>query len=162
MPGAWHKPQHYQYVIDGLQNLGYEAEGVDLPSIDSNPPHSTWQQDADEVRRVIMRHLDIGRDVIAVAHSFGGVSMSEAVKNLGKENRKKQGLKSSVLHLVYMCAMALPEGQSYIGQMTPITPEEEEIDKQLKELQDKYGGFQVRPVGCLFTSLKMDLLQQSM
>lgn len=107
VPGAWHKPQHYQYVIDGLQNLGYEAEGVDLPSIDSNPPHSTWQQDADEVRRVIMRHLDIGRDVIAVAHSFGGVSMSEAVKNLGKENRKKQGLESSVLHLVYMCAFYL-------------------------------------------------------
>lgn len=46
--------------------------------------------------------------------------------------------------------------------MTPITPEEEEIDKQLKELQDKEGGVQVRPVGCLCTSLKMDLLQQSM
>ncbi|KAK5791351.1 hypothetical protein VI817_006660 [Penicillium citrinum] len=147
VPGAWHKPQHYHYVIDGLRALGYEAEGVDLPSIDSNPPHSTWKYDAEEIRRVIMRHLDVGRNVITVAHSFGGVAMSEAVKGLGQEKREKQGLKASVLHLVYMCAMALPKGQSYVGQMTPTTPEEEEIDKQRKELQQKHGGVQVQPDG---------------
>jgi len=151
VPGAWHKPQHYHYVVDGLRTLGYEAEAVDLPSIDSNPPHSTWENDAEEIRRVIMRHLDVGRNVITVAHSFGGVAMSEAVKDLGQEKREKQGLKASVLHLVYMCAMALPKGQSYVGQMTPTTPEEEEMDKQRKELQEKHSGVQVRPVRCLFS-----------
>ncbi|KAF7167257.1 hypothetical protein CNMCM5623_000619 [Aspergillus felis] len=142
VPGAWHRPQHYQYVINGLKNLGYEAEGVDLPSFDSNPPHATWEKDAEEVRRVILKYLDAGKDVITLAHSFGGIAMSEAVKGLGKESREAKGLKGSVSRLVYMCAMALPKGQSYEGQMKPTTPEEEELDKQRKE---KYGAIHFKP-----------------
>lgn len=146
VPGSWHKPQHYHYVIDGLKKLGYEAEGVDLPSIDSSPPHATWEQDAEEIRRVILKHLDAGKDVISVAHSFGGVAMSEAVKGLGKENRDDQDRKGSVLRLVYMCAMALPKGQSYASQMVPATAEEEELDRQRKEIQEKHGGIEIKPV----------------
>jgi pimeloyl-ACP methyl ester carboxylesterase len=146
VPGAWHRPQHYHYVIDGLKKLGYEAEGVDLPSIDSSPPHSTWEKDAEEVRRVILKYLDAGKDVITVAHSFGGIAMAEAAKGLGKADREKQGLESSVRQLIYMCAMALPKGQSYAGQMVPATPEEEELDKQRKELQEKHGGIQIQAV----------------
>lgn len=146
VPGAWHKPQHYHYVIDGLKKLGYEAEGVTLPSVDSNPPHSTWEKDAEEVRRVILNYLDAGQDVITVAHSFGGIAMAEAVKGLGKSDREKQALRSSVRHLVYMCAMALPKGESYASQMVPATPEEEELEKRRNELQEKLGGIQIQPV----------------
>ncbi|KAJ6160765.1 alpha/beta-hydrolase [Penicillium chermesinum] len=149
VPGAWHRPQHYQYVIDGLKNLGYETEGIDLPSVDSSPPHATWEKDAEEVRRVILKYLDTGKDVIALAHSFGGIAMSEAVKGLGKESREAKGLKGSVSRLIYMCAMALPKGQSYASQMVPATPEEEELDKQRKEMQEKYGGMQFKPDGSM-------------
>lgn len=146
VPGSWHRPQHYYYVINGLKRLGYEAEGVVLPSIDSNPPHTTWEKDADEVRRVILKHLDAGKDVIPVAHSFGGIAMSEAVKGLGLDSRVKEGFKSSVRHLVYMCAMALPKGQSYVSQMVPASLEEEELAKQRAEMQEKHGGIQTRAV----------------
>ncbi|CAI7675410.1 unnamed protein product [Penicillium manginii] len=149
VPGSWHRPQHYHYVIDGLKKLRYEAEGVDLPSIDSSPPHSTWENDAEEVRRVISKYLDAGKDVITLAHSFGGIAMSEAVKGLGKNDREKKGLVSSVRQLIYMCAMALPKGQSYATQMVPATPEEEALEKQRNELQEKHGGIQIQPDGSM-------------
>lgn len=68
--------------------------------------------------------------------------MSEAVKGLGKEERQKQGYATSVLRLVYMCAMALPKGQTHVGQIKPVTPEEEEREKKQKEYAEENGGMQ--------------------
>ncbi|KAJ5610995.1 alpha/beta-hydrolase [Penicillium lagena] len=138
IPGAWHRPKHYQHLINSLAKVNYEAVGVTMPSVDSSPPHASWDQDAQAVRRVILEYLDAGRDVIAVAHSFGGIAMSEAVKGLGKQDREKQGLKGAVVRLIYMTAMALPKGQTHVGQIKPTTPEEEEIERQRQEMQAKY------------------------
>ncbi|KAF7591450.1 hypothetical protein BBP40_001553 [Aspergillus hancockii] len=149
VPGAWHCPKHYKHLIDGLAKSDYEAIGVTLPSVNSSPPHTTWEQDAQAVRQVILAQLDRGSDVIAIAHSFGGISMSEAVKGLGKDAREKQGLKGGVVRLIYMCAMALPEGQTHVGQIKPQTPEEEELERQRQELQVKYGGMRFTPDGAI-------------
>ena len=118
VPGAWHRAKHYQHINDGLEKSGYEAIGITLPTLDSRPPNAVWDQDAETVRQLILKNLDSGKDVIVIAHSFGGVAMSEAVKGLGKKAREEQGLKGGVVRLIYMCAMALPKGQSHIGQMS--------------------------------------------
>ncbi|KAE8409771.1 Alpha/beta hydrolase family-domain-containing protein [Aspergillus pseudonomiae] len=149
VPGSWHCPKHYKYLIDGLAKFNYEAVGVTLPSVNSSPPHASWDQDAQAVREVIMKSLDSGNDVILVAHSFGGVAMSEAVKGLGKKAREEQGLKGGVVRLIYMCAMALPEGQTHVGQIQPQTPEEEELERQRQELQEKYGGMRFTEDGAM-------------
>ncbi|KAJ5656306.1 hypothetical protein N7507_008256 [Penicillium longicatenatum] len=149
VPGAWHRPKHYQKLIDALGTVGYTAVGINMPSVDSSPPHASWDQDAAEVRRVIMEYLDAGKNVIAVGHSFGGVAMSEAVKGLGKGDREKQGLQGAVIRLVYMCAMALPEGQTFLGQMVPATPEEEEIEKQKKSFEAQHKKMETTADGAI-------------
>ncbi|KAF9893552.1 hypothetical protein FE257_010864 [Aspergillus nanangensis] len=140
VPGAWHRPEHYQRLVDELAKTGYEAEAVTMPSVDSNPPFKSWDQDAAAVRRVITKYLDAGRDVIPIAHSFGGVSMSEGVKGLGKTVREGQGQHTGVKRMIYMCAMALPKGQSHITQMKPVGAEEEELERERQEAMAKYGG----------------------
>ncbi|KGO73225.1 hypothetical protein PITC_003130 [Penicillium italicum] len=149
VPGAWHQPAHFQGLIDELAKFNYEAEGVTMPTVNSSPPLPTWEQDAQAVRRVIMNKLDAGKDVVVLAHSFGGVPMSEAAKGLGKKERHAQGLQGGVIKLVYMCAMALPEGQSHFGQLVPQTPEEEEIERQRKESEAKFGGPDVSADGTI-------------
>ena len=148
VPGAWHCPKHYQHLINQLAKVNYTAVGVTLPSVNSSPPLVSWDQDAQAVRQVIMENLDAGKDVIAVDHSFGGITMSEAVKGLGKKARENRGLKGGVLRLVYMCAMALPEGQTHLGQTKPRTPEEEELERKRQEYGEKHGGMQFTEV-CL-------------
>ena len=146
VPGAWHRPQHYQRLIARLTKVGYEAVGVNMPSVDSSPPHKSWDQDAQAVRKVIMKYLDAGDDVITVAHSFGGVAMSEAIKGLGRQDRERDGFQSAVIRLVYMCAMALPKGQSHLGQLVPTTPEEEEMEKKDQGLRGNYDRIEVSEV----------------
>jgi len=146
IPGAWHRPKHFQHLIERLTKLNYEVRAVTLPSVDSSPPHQTWEQDAQKVRRVILEYLDAGKDVLALAHSFGGISMSEGVKGLGKEAREKRGLKSGVVRLLYMCAMALPEGQTHVAQIVPVTPEEKEIEQRRQEMIKKYDAMRFTEV----------------
>ncbi|PYH92744.1 alpha/beta-hydrolase [Aspergillus ellipticus CBS 707.79] len=149
VPGAWHRPQHYQRLVNELAKDGYEAVAVTMPSVDSSPPHSSWDKDAQAVRQIILVYLESGREVITVAHSFGGIAMSEAVKGLGKSAREQKGLPGGVIRLIYMAAMALPEGQTHLGQTKPQTPEEEEIERQRQEYQAKHGGMQFTPEGAM-------------
>ncbi|KAJ5116855.1 hypothetical protein N7456_001203 [Penicillium angulare] len=149
VPGAWHRPAHFQGLIDELAKVNYDAVGVTMPSVDSSPPLPSWDQDAQAVRQVIMERLDAGKEVVVLAHSFGGIAMSEAAKGLGKKERAAQGLQGGIVKLMYMCSMALPKGQSHIGQLTPQTPEEEEIEKQRQELEAKFGGMEITADGAL-------------
>jgi pimeloyl-ACP methyl ester carboxylesterase len=146
VPGAWHRPAHFQGLIDELAKVNYEAVAVTMPSVDSSPPLPSWNEDALAVRQVITERIDAGKDVIVLGHSFGGVAMSEAAKGLGKKERESQGLKGGILKLIYMCAMALPEGQTHMGQLVPQTPEEEEIERQRQEMEAQFGGLQVTAV----------------
>ena len=146
VPGAWHTPKHYRGLIDRLAACKYEAVAIPLPSVNSSSPPASWDQDAEAVRRVILTNLDNGQDVVVAAHSFGGIIMSEAVKGLGKEARRKQGLPGGVLRLIYICAMALPEGQTHLGQLQPRTPEEEELERTRQEYGEKHCGMKATAV----------------
>ncbi|KAJ5939105.1 alpha/beta-hydrolase [Penicillium verhagenii] len=149
VPGAWHRPKHYQKLIDALAVIGYEAVGVTMPCVDSSPPLPSWDQDAAEVRRVIMEYLNAGRDVITIAHSFGGVAMSEAVKGLGRDDRNKQGSSSAVIRLVYMCAIMMPKDQNFFGQMAPATPEEEVAEAQRKSFNSQHAQMSTTEDGAM-------------
>lgn len=133
VPGAWHRPKHYQRINDGLQKFQYEAVGVTLPSVDSKPPLTSWDKDAEAAREVILKSLDAGKDVIVIAHSYGGVVMSEAVKGLGKNAREEQGLGAGVVRLIYMCAIAPQEGQSLQSQTKPVTDEELQLQQRQQQ-----------------------------
>lgn len=129
VPGAWHRAEHYQRLNDGLRKFDYEAIGLTLPSLDCNPVVTSWDKDAEAIREVIVQYFNSSKDVIVIAHSYGGVPMSEAVKGLGKKAREAQGLKTGVVRLIYMCAIAAQEGQSLVSQTAPVTDEEQQVAK---------------------------------
>jgi cell fate (sporulation/competence/biofilm development) regulator YmcA (YheA/YmcA/DUF963 family) len=133
VPGAWHKPQHYQKIIDRLQAYQYEAVGVALPSVDAKPALPSWEKDAQAIRETIQQKLDSGKDVITIAHSYGGVPMGEAVKGLGKRAREEQGFKTGVARLIYMCSVAVKEGQTFQDAAKAVT--EEEVQATMRQMQ---------------------------
>ena len=57
-----------------------------------------------------------GKDVVVVAHSYGGVVASEAVKEeLGKKARESKGERGGVVRLVYISGFVLDQGASLAG-----------------------------------------------
>jgi len=96
--GAWHGAWCFDRLMPLLQDAGVRAVAPDLPGHGQDPgPFADLHGDAARVGAV----LDgIDGDVVLLGHSYGGAVVTEA------------GVHPAVTHLVYLCALALDEGES--------------------------------------------------
>ncbi|GFF78865.1 alpha/beta-hydrolase [Aspergillus udagawae] len=135
VPGALHRPEHYQGIVNRLHKLQYEAVAVSMPALSSSPPQPTWAEDVEAIRKATFNFFESGQDVVLVGHSYSGILISEASKGLSRKDRPKgQG---AVVRLIYMCAIAVPVGESLTGQLEPRTPQEVEA---FREVYARAGG----------------------
>jgi pimeloyl-ACP methyl ester carboxylesterase len=88
IPGAWHRATCYDRVRDILKaKHDIESFAVTLPST-CGDPNATLKDDIDATRAIITEQLNKGRDVVVVAHSYGGVVGNSSIKGL---TRPKSG-----------------------------------------------------------------------
>ncbi|KAJ5729618.1 alpha/beta-hydrolase [Penicillium malachiteum] len=78
--GSWHQPSCYDKITKLLQEQ-YKLKCVcpSLPSTRDNPA-ATFKDDLDATQKAIADEVNQGRDVIVVAHSYGGIVGSSAIK----------------------------------------------------------------------------------
>ena len=84
---------------------------------EARPPNADLATDTALVRGYVESLVDAGRIVIAMIHSYGGQVGTNALYGLGLNNRSQQGLSGGVVHLVYMCAFAMPEGGLMVSKV---------------------------------------------
>lgn len=116
-PGAWHTPDCYQNVQDRLHAQGWETRAVAYPSVGAEPPTKGAFDDAAAVRAEVQALVDQGRQVIVVGHSYGGLVISEASKDLGYKQRQAEGKAGGIILLVYLTAFVVPKGLSLIKML---------------------------------------------
>lgn len=93
VPGSWHKPICYDKIIKLLEaNHGLRCVPVTLPSTTGDPA-ATFKDDLDATREAISGETAKGRDVVVIAHSYGGLVGNSAVKGF---TRRKGDLASRV------------------------------------------------------------------
>lgn len=91
VPGSWHKPACYAKVIEPLQSqYGARCLGVSLPTTNGDR-HATFKDDLDAARAAIHNAVVNGEDVILIAHSYGGIVGSSAVKGFTAAGSQRQG-----------------------------------------------------------------------
>lgn len=111
--GAWHVPEHYLKVSDRLRHLGYTVECPHLMTNNNAlPPNKTIDDDVVQIRELAKQYLDLGKDIVALMHSYGGIVGTTALSGLGAADRNGQ---SYVKALIYMCAFLPFEGESLAG-----------------------------------------------
>ncbi|KAH8811273.1 Alpha/beta hydrolase fold-1 [Xylogone sp. PMI_703] len=127
VPGAWHTPNAFDLVLPFLHAESYRTTSVHFPSAGVTPGHSDFSGDVAAIRTVVSGLVALGREVVIVAHSYGGTPTSEAVKGLGKEERQLQGLPGGITFLVYISAIIPKVGVHAVGSLItksrPIKPE---------------------------------------
>ena len=116
VPGAWHTTECYSGVANLLEAAGYTTKMVELKSVGGKPV-SGFEPDVEVLHSAIESACDANQDVVLFMHSYSGICGSEAVKNLDKASRRKEGKPGGVVHLIYCCAFVLPEGSHL---MTPL------------------------------------------
>jgi pimeloyl-ACP methyl ester carboxylesterase len=105
--GAWHGPWCWERVVPLLEAEGVDVHLLDLPSMRDAP--TGMIEDAAAVRSALE---EIGGPVLAVAHSYGGIPVTDGAA--GAEN---------LVGLVYFCAFMLDEGQSLFATVGGVEPD---------------------------------------
>lgn len=77
------------------------------------------QDDAAFIASEISKYADEGKDVVLIAHSYGGRPATESTKGLGKVDRQRQGHSGSLVRLAYISCIILPIGESDAGVIMP-------------------------------------------
>ncbi|PGH19700.1 hypothetical protein AJ80_03855 [Polytolypa hystricis UAMH7299] len=109
VPGAWHTPAGYDKLLPLLHAAGYATTAVDLPSVGASPGVPDFSADVTAIRNTVSGLVELlGRDVVVVSHSYGGVPATEALRGLSKQDQRAQGGKGGVVGLAYVAAI-LPQ-----------------------------------------------------
>lgn len=81
IPGAWHQPACYDKVINIIQDhQNLKCTTIRLPSTAGNPL-ATFKDDVDAAREAISNETTQGRNVVVIAHSYGGMVGNSAIKD---------------------------------------------------------------------------------
>lgn len=81
LPGAWHGSDAWEKVSRLLEVQHYNCVSVDLPSTGGSIS-TTFGEDVAAVRESILAEINQGRDVVLVAHSYGGAVGQSSIKGL--------------------------------------------------------------------------------
>jgi pimeloyl-ACP methyl ester carboxylesterase len=84
VPGAWHKPTCYDKIIKPLEEQHkLKCIRVTLPST-SGDPEATFKNDIDAAQDAISSETTQGRNVVVIAHSYGGMVGGSSIKGFAK------------------------------------------------------------------------------
>ena len=84
VPGSWHKATCYDKIIKLLQEQHkLKCIAVTLPSTTGNP-EATFKNDIDAAQAAISSETTQGRNVVVIAHSYGGMVGNSAIKGFAK------------------------------------------------------------------------------
>ncbi|KAF4448441.1 hypothetical protein F53441_8164 [Fusarium austroafricanum] len=106
--GAWHPPKCYDGLKNALQDLGYEFVIPKMPSIGPDSHGVTWEADKAKIVETAEPFFTQGREVVLIAHSYGGIPATAATQGQGTHERAKAGLQGGFHSIIFLSAFAIP------------------------------------------------------
>ncbi|KAI0471177.1 Alpha/Beta hydrolase protein [Xylaria cf. heliscus] len=134
VPGAFGKPDGFDALLPYLKEAGFATHpGPYLSCNPEDPTTTTCEKDIKFLRNnALLPLLEQNKDVIVLAHSYGGVVAGGAVKNLDKQARQAEGHASGVVGLIYVAGNITLEGESLSQAVGGSHPPFIKVDKPSK------------------------------
>jgi pimeloyl-ACP methyl ester carboxylesterase len=133
--GAWHKPQLYAGLLEGLRRTRFPVIAPYLPSVGGTC--DSFYDDVYVVRKAIAEEVSQGHEIVVVMHSYGGMVGSAAVQGYSKQDVQRGG---GVIRMIYMAAFALERGVSVMDAFnnTPLPWWQSVNTKQWRAVNSRY------------------------
>ncbi|KAM0242275.1 hypothetical protein ACHAP5_007215 [Fusarium lateritium] len=106
--GAWHPPTCYDGLKSALINLGYDCVIPKLPSVGPDSHGITWKADTAKILETAEQFFVQGREVVLIAHSYGGIPATAATEGQGVQERQAAGLRGGFHSIIFLAAFAIP------------------------------------------------------
>ncbi|KAJ8108898.1 hypothetical protein ONZ43_g6287 [Nemania bipapillata] len=136
VPGAFGTPEGFGPLLPYLSEADYVTHPGPYPSCNPvDPATTTCEKDIAFLRdNVLLPLLEQQKDVVVLAHSYGGVVAGGAVKNLDKQTREAEGHATGVVGLIYIAGNITLENESLSQAVGGSHPPFIKIDKPSKGL----------------------------
>jgi alpha-beta hydrolase superfamily lysophospholipase len=107
VPGSFSPSSQYSTLITHLRTAGFPAFALQLPSAQKRMPlaPASMSDDASLIRRTVEAVLAQGKEIVVVAHSYGGTPTTQALGGLKVKN------------IVYLSAIVPKVGQTNVEAM---------------------------------------------
>ncbi|KAK4561626.1 hypothetical protein LTR86_004305 [Recurvomyces mirabilis] len=112
VPGAATYPTFYDDFKQHVSSTGLDFHTVQLRTVEARTPAATLADDVELLRSHLADLCEQDREIILMAHSYGGMPMTESAKGFAKVDRQRLGHKGGIVHLIYITAIAAEVGQS--------------------------------------------------
>lgn len=106
--GAWHAPWMYEPLKEALAKLGHTLTVPALPTMGPDAKEIAWDADVEALLQTTEPLFSQGKKVILIGHSYGGIPACIATRENGVAERHARGLDGGFLHIVFLCAFAMP------------------------------------------------------
>lgn len=123
VPGAWHEPWVFDDVRSTLSDRGFETGTSALATVGSKNARVGVLDDAAVIRSALLELIDAGKEVVVVAHSYGGVVASNSVRGLSISQRAADGKVGGIALLLYLCAFVVPVETSLLMAVNNVFPD---------------------------------------
>ncbi|KAI1753992.1 Alpha/beta hydrolase fold-1 [Xylaria castorea] len=123
--GSFAMASLYDDLVARVKAHGYDMKALHLPTVGLAPgvgrdtPAPTMYDDAAFIAKEIETLADTGREIVLIAHSYGGMPATESMKGLSVQERQKQGKKGGVVRLAYKTVLLINPGHSAIEVFPP-------------------------------------------
>lgn len=108
----------YDGPVRFLRDRGYSVHALDPPSYPANykpnTPAPSMNDDAKFIGDYVLKLADEGKDVVILAHSYGGCPASQCLKGLTKSERAADGKNDGVVRIAYLTAVVPRLGENTV------------------------------------------------
>ncbi|KAJ7325854.1 Alpha/beta hydrolase fold-1 [Mycena albidolilacea] len=112
IPASFSPLSLYTAVTTDLESHGYTVHGVELQTVGRRATLPSMYDDAAVVAAVASELAEARKDIVLVAHSYGGLVACEAAKGLAKRVREREGKEGGIARIVFVAAVVPGEGES--------------------------------------------------
>ena len=118
---AFHQAAHYETFTTSMNEAGFSrVHTSQLPSAGHIPPEDAFTKEVTVLLQAIASELLAGNDVMVLAHSYGGIPVTEALIEIGKDVKGEAG---KILGIVFVAAMMPDDGENLATAMkTGVAP----------------------------------------
>ncbi|KAJ0114846.1 hypothetical protein J7T55_004588 [Diaporthe amygdali] len=106
--GSWHPPHLYDSLKEALASRDYTLVVPALPSMGANATGIGWEADTKTLLDYAEPLFKQGKEVLLVAHSYGGLPACVATRENSIAERARRGLSGGFRHVIFLCAFAIP------------------------------------------------------